>query len=102
VYICQSTHSKLWKSGGGCEGRGGGEGREGGNVHLLQQLLAVTPQGTQLAVEEAAQVHHSFLLLFRQLQSRLQNKTKTKLCTYASDDNRSLLRQQPRARFAGS
>ena len=62
----------------------------------------MTPQGTQLAVEEAAQVHHSFQLLFRQLQGCLQNKNKTKASTYVSDENRSLLRQQLRARVVGN
>ena len=73
--------------------RGGGRGGDGGNAHLLQQLLAMTPQGTQLAIEEAAQVHHSFLLLFRQLQGCLQ-KNETQVCAYVSDDDRSLLRQR--------
>ncbi len=53
--------------------------RRKGNAHLLQQVLAVTPQGAQLGVEEAAQVHHSFLLAFHQLQSCLQPEHRCSL-----------------------
>ena len=61
------------------DGGGGGGGK---CTHLLQQLLAMTFQGTQLAIEEATQVHHSFLLLFCQLQSRLQETRKRKLYAF--------------------